>query len=329
MNKVILGRTGLEVTKLSLGGLFISEYGGDFEQSKRATLCALKKGINYIDTAPNYFDSEKVLGNILKEWNGPKPILSTKLGGRPDPFNPKDKQGLINSIEMSLEYLGVEQLDMVMIHEPDRSKEYNWWTDELNYNGPVLEVLDEMKKKGVIKYIGLGGTTAHELARLCDSAKFDVVLTAYNYSLLWREAQYEIIPNAKKHKMGIICGSPLQQGALAKRYDEEIAHGAPWISEPRRRQFKELYRLLDETGMDIVEMAMRFVISNPDVHCVLTGSRSEQEFMQNYERVEKGPLPKDILDRLDEIYAIVPFRPTLEYFDFSFGEETPGQHPFW
>ncbi len=328
MDRVILGRTGLNVTRLALGGLFISEYGGEFEQSRKATLKALEMGINYIDTAPAYYNSEKVLGNIIKDWNG-ELVLSTKLGGRPDPFDPQDKDALIYSVKESLHNLHRDCIDMLMIHEPDRVREYEWWTDELNYEGPVLDAIEYMKKEGMIRYAGLGGTTAHELARVCDSGKFDVVLTAYNYSLLWREAQYEVFKAAKKHNMGIICGSPLQQGALAVRYDEEINHGAPWISEPRRDQFKQLYKLLDETGMDIVEMSIRFVISNPDVHCVLTGSRSEQEFMQNYAAVEKGPLPADLLKKLDEIYAMVPFRPSLEYFTLPFGNDCKGQKKFY
>ena len=328
MEKVILGRTGLEVTKLSLGGLFLSELGGEFEESKRATLKALELGINYIDTAPAYYDSEKVLGKILQDWHGPL-IISTKLGDRPQPFDPQSKEGLIQSVEMSLENLHRDHIDMLMIHEPDRVKQFNWWTDELNYEGPVLEAIDYMKKAGMIRFSGLGGTTAHELARVCDSGKFDVVLTAYNYSLLWREAQYEIFAAAKRHNMGIICGSPLQQGALAVRHDDEINHGAPWISEPRREQFKALYRLLDETGMGIVEMAIRFVISNPDVHCVLTGSSNEEQFMENYNAVEKGPLPADLLTELDKIYAMVPFRPSLEYFTLPFDNNCKGQMKFY
>ena len=285
MEKVILGRTGLEVTKLALGGLFLSELGGAFEDSKHATLKALELGINYIDTAPAYYDSEKVLGKILQEWEGPL-VISTKLGGRPQPFDPQSKKALIQSVEMSLEYLHRDSIDILMIHEPDRVREYNWWTDELNYEGPVLEAIDEMKKAGMIKFSGLGGTTAHELARVCDSGKFDVVLTAYNYSLLWREAQYEIFQAAKRHHMGVVCGSPLQQGALAVRYDDAINHGAPWISEPRREQFRALYRLLDETGMGIVEMAIRFVISNPSVVCVLTGCSYDDQFMVKFLALE-------------------------------------------
>jgi D-threo-aldose 1-dehydrogenase len=328
LKKEILGKTGLEVTKLSLGGLFMSEIGGEFEQSKIATLYALEQGINYVDTAPSYWDSETVLGNILKGWNGKKPILSTKLG-TPAPFNPKSKKDIIESVEKSMERLHTDFIDIVMIHEPERKGQFDWWDNELTCEGPVIEALDELKKKGMIKYTGVGGTTAHELALVCDSGKFDVVLTAFNYSLLWREAQYEILPVAKKHNMGVICGSPLQQGSLAVRRDDEIDHGAPWLSKPRREQFKALYKLLDETGMDIVEMAMRFVISNPIVSCVLTGSRSKEELIGNMKSIEKGPLPEDILKRLDEIYATVPFRPTLEQFALPFGNERKSIGLFW
>ena len=165
------------------------------------------------------------------------------------------------------------------------------------------------------------------MARIMDTGKFDVVLTAFNYSLLWREAEVAVLPTARKRKMGVIIGSPLQQGALARRYDDLIKKGAPWLSPPRRQQYKELYKLLDETGMPIVEMGMRFVISNPIVSCVLTGSRSKEEVEQNYAAVEKGPLPKSILKRLDEIAALVPFRPYEEPFSLPFKGNYTGPGP--
>jgi len=74
--------------------------------------------------------------------------------------------------------------------------------------------------------IGLGGTTAYELPHIINTGRFDVVLTAFNYSLLWREAANEVLPAAKKQGMGIVIGSPLQQGALARRYDDEVRGGA-------------------------------------------------------------------------------------------------------
>lgn len=319
MKKRILGRTGLQVSELSMGGLFISSLGGDFEQSKKAVLRALKLGINYIDTAPGYFNSEELLGEILDNCTEPL-VLSTKLGYKPEPFSPKDKDFLMKSVEQSLKFLKRDYIDILMIHEPDRPGQFDWWVDNDEYNGPVMELLDELKKDKIIKYTGLAGTTAYELARIVDTGKFDVVLTAFNYSLLWREAEIGILPLAKKHNMGIIIGSPLQQGALARRYDEEVRNGAKWLSPPRRKQFIALYEFLDEIGITLPELAIRFVISNPDISCMLIGMRSADEVEQNVSAVEKGPLPDDILKRLDEIAAMVPFRPLEEPFILPFGK---------
>jgi len=319
-----LGQTGLEVTELSLGGLFLSKFGGNFEQARAAALRAFELGVNYVDTAPGYADSEEVLGKILADAARPL-ILSTKLGGRPQPFKPQDKACLRQSVEESLRLLGRERIDVLMVHEPDRPGQYDWWTSSPMWEagaplqGPVLELLAELKREGIVRFTGLGGTTAYGLARLIRSGLFDVVLTAFNYSLLWREAEVEVLPAAKEMKMGVVIGSPLQQGALARRCDEEVAHGAPWLSLPRRNQYKALYAFLDEAGLPLVEAGLRFVISNPDISCALMGARSKAEVEQNVACVERGPLPKDILARLDEIAAMVPFRPFEEPFGLPFG----------
>ena len=158
------------------------------------------------------------------------------------------------SVEGSLEKLGIDHIDILFIHEPERRLQMDWWENEETYDGPVMECLEELKAKGIVKYTGVAGTCTHELAKIMDTGHFDCVLTAFNYSLLWREAEYEILPVAKKHNMGVICGSPLQQGSLAVRRDDIIENGAPWISTPRKEQFKALYRLLDETGRNPVRL---------------------------------------------------------------------------
>lgn len=212
---------------------------------------------------------------------------------------------------------------MLLIHEPERPGQFDWWSDHAEVYGPVLDVIDELKKSGAVKYSGLGGTTVYEMARLVRTSKFDVVLTAFNYSLLWREAE-EVIAAAKEQNMGVIVGSPLQQGSLARRYDEEMQSGASWISPARRRQFQALYDLLDEIQMPIAEVAVRFVLSNPDVSTVLMGARSASEVESNVASIEKGALPEDISSRLDEIAAIVPFRPYEEPMNLPFGREYYG-----
>jgi aryl-alcohol dehydrogenase-like predicted oxidoreductase len=324
MNKRVLGRTGIEVSELALGGLFVSSHGGTYDQAQPAIARALELGVNYIDTAPGYGDSEEVLGRALESLGANNSVvLSTKLGGRPQPFLPQDKDALFASIEESLRLLKRDVIDVLFIHEPERPGQYDWWSNHEEVEGPVLEVIDELKKSGVVKYSGLGGTTVYEMARLVRTGKFDVVLTAFNYSLLWREAE-EVLRAAKEHDMGIVVGSPLQQGSLAQRYDEEINNGASWISPARRAQYQALYDFLDEINLPLAEVAIRFVISNPDISTVLMGARSASEVENNVASVEKGALSEDVLRRLDEIAAMVPFRPYEEPMNLPFGRKYYG-----
>jgi aryl-alcohol dehydrogenase-like predicted oxidoreductase len=318
-----LGKTGLKVSELGMGGLFISSFAAEREEGRRAVRRALELGVNYVDTAPGYRDSEEVLGYALEGVEEPY-ILSTKLGGRPQPFDAQEAEALRRSVETSLRLLKRDRIDILMIHEPDRPGQYDWFPDWEHFHGPVCDLLADLKREGIVRYTGLGGTTAYTLPHIIATGGYDVVLTAFNYSLLWQEATIAVLPAAKKQGMGIVIGSPLQQGALARCYTEEVEHGARWLSPPRRAQFKRLYALVDELGMPLPELALRFVISNPDISTTLMGARSVTEVEQNVRSVEKGPLPQDVLDAIQEIAAMVPFRPFEEPFGLPFNRPYKG-----
>jgi len=321
MEKRILGRTNLEVSLLGMGGLFISSVGGKGrDEACKAIRRALELGVNYLDSAPTYADSEEVLGIALEGIPRNSYYLSTKLGGRPQPFNPKDKDALRRSVDESLRLLKTDYIDILMIHEPDRPGQYDWWTDYDNFHGPVLELLEELKGQKIIRFTGLGGTTAYQLPHIMATGNYDVVLTAFNYSLLWREAEIAIFPEAKKQNMGVIIGSPLQQGALSRKYPE-IETGAWWLSPPRQNQYKRLYAYLDEINLSLPEAGIRMVLSNPIVSTILMGARSVEEVEQNVKSVNAGPLSEEILSELQKIADMVPFRPFEEPFGLPFGRK--------
>ena len=324
MRRRTLGRTELEVSELSLGGLYLSSRGTGFEQAKQAITRAVEIGINYMDTAPAYMNSEAVIGEVLDTLDQ-KVIVSTKLGGFPDPFDPKSKDCLIRSIETSLKNFKRDYIDILMVHEPDRPGEFDWW-DRCgpDLTGPVIELLEQLKKDGVIRYTGVGGTTAYEMANIVRFGNFDILLTAFQYSLLWREATIDLIPAAREKNMGIIIGSPLQHGALAARYDEELERGVQWLNSPRRKQMRRLYAYLDSIGLDIVEASLRFLISDSDVSTVLVGARSQEEVMKNAAIIAKGTLGQNVIKELDDIAAMVPFRPYEEPYNMPFGHGYKG-----
>jgi len=306
-----LGKTGLKVSELGFGSLFTSMLGPGFADSQQAVHQAVDLGINFFDTAPAYANSEEVLGRILADIKAPL-ILSTKLGGRPQPFDPRNPQQLKASVQESLRLLHREVIDVLFVHEPDRPLQYDWWSDPEAVYGPVIDVLEDLKRAGTIRFTGLGGTTCAELAHCIRSDRFDVVLTAFNYSALFREATHEVLPAAKERRMGIVLGSVLQQGGLGRRYDDAVRQKPAWLSQARQRQFLALYQLLDDAGMSIVELCLRFAIANPDAGTVLIGPKTAKHVADSVAAVDKGPLPADVAAELDRIAALMPYRPFEE-----------------
>lgn len=314
-----LGRTELDISVLSIGGLYTSSLAGGESETRRIMKRAIELGVNAIDTAPAYADSEQTVGQATRDIEAPL-IVTTKLGGRPQPFDPQDINALRESVDESLRLLGRDHIDILMVHEPDRPQQYPWWTSYDPLDGPVLQLMDELKAAGKIRYTGLAGTTVTELTSLVQSDRFDVVLTAFNYNVLFREARSTVFAAAKAHDMGIVLGSALGQGFLTRRADSEVAAKPIWLAAARQQQLLAYYKLLDETDMSAVELCLRFAISDPDVSTIPVGCKTVEHLEASVAAVAKGPLPQDILSRLDEIAAMVPNRPYEEPMILPFGK---------
>lgn len=312
MKKRILGRTGLEVGELSLGAAFVTGGEDGYKGSLPVIRRALELGVNLVDTSADYGDSEEAVGRALDEIGKPC-IVSTKLGPPPGwkDFDAKDKDQLKRVVDLCLKNLRRDVIDVMMVHEPDRPGQFDWYDDDISFRGPVVELLQELKDDGVIKYTGIGGTGVHELARLCDTGWYDVVLTAFNSSPLWRDALKYVIPVANRHNMGVFLASPTQQGWLVKKY-EQVYNGARWLTEERRAQLKALYDFADEIEMELPVLCLRWALGVEGVSTVLTGPRNVAQLEQNFKALEQGPLPADISRRLDEIYNMLPYRPYEE-----------------
>lgn len=316
-----LGRTDLEISVLSIGGLYTSSLAGGVAETQRIMRRAIELGINAIDTAPAYADSEKTVGEAIAGIDAPL-IVTTKLGGRPQPFDPQDINGLRQSVDESLRLLGRDHIDILMVHEPDRPQQYPWWTGYDPLEGPALELMDELKAAGKIRYTGLAGTTVTEMSSLVGSGRFDVVLTAFNYNALFREAASTVFPVAKEQDMGIVVGSTFGQGFLTRRAD--ITRRPIWLSEKRAEQLQAYYDLLDQSGMPAYELCLRFAIGNPDVSTIPIGCKTTEHLETCVAAARKGPLPQDILNRLNEIAAMLPHRPYEEPMILPLGKNYVG-----
>lgn len=318
-----LGRTDLEVSVLSIGGLYTSSLAGGESETRRIMQRAAELGVNAIDTAPAYADSEKTVGQAIRGLDAPL-IVTTKLGGRPQPFDPQDINALRESVDESLRLLGRDHIDILMVHEPDRPQQYPWWTSYAPLEGPALDLMDELKAAGKIRYTGLAGTTVTEITSLVKSNCFDVVLTAFNYNVLFREAAASVIPAAVEKEMGIVLGSAFGQGFLTRRADDEVRARPVWLADARQQQLLAYYDLLDQSGMPAFEMCLRFVLSNPAISTIPIGCKTAGHVEASVAAAAKGPLPGDIINRLDEIAAMIPHRPWEEPMILPFGKNYVG-----
>jgi len=315
-----LGRTDLEISVLSIGGLYTSSLAGGEAETRRIMQRAIELGVNAIDTAPAYADSELTVGQALSGLQAPL-IITTKLGGRPQPFDPQDIDALRASVDESLRLLGRDHIDILMVHEPDRPQQYPWWTSYDPLDGPALQLMDELKTAGKIRYNGLAGTTITEMTALVRSNRFDVVLAAFNYNVLFREARQTLIPAALENDMGIVLGSTMGQGFLTKRAEDEVRAQPVWLATARQEQLLGYYKLLDEAGMTAAEMCLRFVISDPDISTVPIGCKTVEHHEASVAAVEKGALPQDLINRLDELAAMVTHRPFEEPMILPLGKQ--------
>lgn len=320
------------MAELCLGGLYTSSLAGGVSETTRLLAVAHEAGVRWIDTAPAYADSEATLGRALGELGTRAEDfrISTKLGGRPQPFDPQDAAALRASVEESRKLLGRDRFEILHLHEPDRPRQYRWWTSWSPVRGPVLDVLDDLRQRAVVERTGVAGTTVTELTHLVRSGLFDAVLTAFNANALFREAAAELLPAARERGMTTLVGSILGQGCLAKRFDALVT--APvserpfWLAAKRAEQLAGLYRLSERSGLSLPELAVRHA-RQWEVNLVLVGARTEEQLVGSLAAWHRGELPADVTEELDRLAALLPQRPFEEPMILPLGRDYDGAGP--
>jgi len=315
INKRALGETGLEVSEIGLGGAFIHEGETARDEGIRVVHRALELGVNYFDTAPLYGNSQEILGEALQGRKEPF-LLGTKCGRwdwRTGPYRELD--AFKAQFEQTLRSLRRDCVDILYIHEADWSV---YWQDEapprqtrhVCANGvydygeaPVTQFLWWAKERGMAKHLGISGNNAHLLAKvLLETAlPVEVVLVAFQYSLIWRNARQFLLPLTSELGKGVVLGAPLQQGLLAVPRGEWVEHPPDWMDDDLRTRFAELYAIHRETGISLAALATRFLLADRDVATVIPGAATVEQLEENVGCAAMGPLPPDLHSRLDSL----------------------------
>lgn len=196
MEHRILGKTGLEISRLGFGGIPIQRI--DAEGTKKLMHSLVEQGVNYIDTARYYTVSEEYLGYAL-EGIRDKFILATKSMAR-------DKEGMAKDVDTSLRNLRTDYIDLYQFHNPGAKD-----LEQILAPGGALEALKEARDAGKIGHIGI---TLHSLDLFRVAVDFDWVETImFPYNIVETHGE-ELIAKCKERNIGFICMKPLAGGAL-------------------------------------------------------------------------------------------------------------------
>jgi len=300
-----LGRTGIKVSPYALGALMFATAVGnpDPEDSIRIIHKALDAGINLVDTADAYGDSEEIVGRALKGRRADV-VLTTKVG-RPMGTDPNQqgasRRWIMTAVENSLRRLQTDHIDVYQIQRPDPDTDIE----------ETLSALTDLVRSGKIRAFGTSTMPASSLVEAQWVAERRGLERFHAeqppYSILNRGIEREVLPVAQQYGMGILAWGPLGQGMLTGRVrrgqDNDVTRAkffTAFSDERRLDAVEQLIPLAEEAGLPMPHLAMAFVISHPGVTCALLGARTMEQLDGLLAGVDVV-LSDDVLDRIDEI----------------------------
>lgn len=298
-------RADLAVTALGFGTAPLGDLFAQLDEAVAidTVLAGLERGIALIDTSPHYGNglAELRVGAALRRYKGPRPVLSTKVGRVMEPFNSGARaaffagglphgarldysaDGVKRSLEQSMLRLGVDRIDIALIHDVDV------WT-----HGPEMAeqrirealagaypALERMRAQGVIKSIGVGINEADVAARFARETDIDSVLLAGRYSLLEQPALDEFLPLALEKRIGVMLGGVFNSGILATG----AVAGAQYNYKPAEADVLARVRAIETIcaahGVPLRIAALHFALAHPAVTSVVLGGVAPGEMADN------------------------------------------------
>jgi len=289
-----LGKTGLRVSEISLGTVEIGiDYGlsanGPAARPSEAEAFlllhrALNLGINFIDTARAYGDSEAIIGRSLKERRTDF-VVCSKVQVQPiQPFDAL-RRNMIDSVETSLRLLSTDFVDIMMIHSASA---------EVVACEEITTVLGELRNQGRLRWIGVSVYSEGAALAAIHSGRYDCVQVAYN--ALDRGVESSVLGEAERANVGIVARSVLLKGVLTDRY-RYLPHHLDALQTAAR----ELEQVASEAGVSLPELAYRYVLSRPVPHSALVGASNLEELESAVRFVDAGPLPSEAIARIRKV----------------------------
>lgn len=299
-----LGRTGIRVSPFALGAMMFSSFGnGDQEDVNRMVARALDAGVNVVDTADAYGDSEEMVGRAL-QGRRDQVVLASKFA-RPigDAVNQQggSRRWIVTAVENSLRRLRTDHLDLYQLHRPDPETDLE----------ETLSALSDLVHSGKVRVIGTSDLPASEMVEAQWVAERRGLVRFRteqpHYSLLDRTIEREVLPVAQRYGIGTLIWSPLASGMLTGRVrrgqETDLRRTrlfAALRDERRIDAVEELVSLADEAKVSLTHLALAFVIAHPGVTAALIGPRTMEQ-LDDLLAAAEVVLSDELLDRIDTI----------------------------
>ncbi|WP_447039027.1 aldo/keto reductase [Streptomyces sp. DSM 118878] len=314
-----LGRTGLKVSRLTLGTMNFGPFTNE-PDSHSLMDAALDAGVNYFDTANVYGQgagkgrTEEIIGTWFTQGGErrDKVVLATKVYGNmtrqgEEVWPNHDRLSALNirrSVEASLRRLQTDYIDIYQFHHIDRNTPFE----------EIWQAVDVLVQQGKILYAGSSNFPGYKIAQANETAarrgSFGLVSEQCLYNLAERRAEEEVIPASREYGLGVIPWSPLHGGLLGGVLKKESSEGtrraggraAAELAKPEVRAQVQAYEdLLDKHGLEPGEVALAWLLTRPGVTGPIVGPRTAEQLASALRAVELD-LPRDLLDSLDEIF---------------------------
>jgi len=310
-----LGKTGWKVSAVSFGAWGIGGNWGkvDDSESLAALHIAIDEGVNFIDTADVYGDgrSEKLVGQVLKE-RSEEIIVATKAGRRLDPHTAPgyNRKNLTAFIERSLKNLDVEALDLVQLHCPPT---------EVFYMEEVFGALDDLTQAGKLRFYGVSVEKVEEAIKAIEYPHVQTVQIIYN---IFRQRPAELFFRlAQEKRVGILARVPLSSGMLTgklrkdsvfeaddhrryNRHGESFDKGETFSGVDYLlglEAIEELRPLVPE-GWTMAQFALRWILMQGAVSCVIPGAKRPSQAQDNAAAADQPALSDAVMKKVQDIY---------------------------
>ena len=300
-----LGRTGLEVSEIGLGGaVFAGTSHGPFNETDAiaAVRTALENGVNYIDTSRHYGPSEEIIGKALTE-NTSDCIICTKLSPRRRPTAAETIAG----VEENLAALRRSHVDVLLAHDIQHLGEGIDAAKTILQRGGMVDGFRQLQREGRVRFIGVSGRLA-EVTAAVQTGEFDVAFSFNRFNLLDWSAEEGLLPQADAHNVGVTVGGVFYQGFLSlplelmlQRVEAGLLWAWDWTDERRNSVLHRLEKLRDFVGDDFVvlrRLAVQFVLSEPRISVAVIGMKNTAEAIENLSAAEGGGLDVETVARL-------------------------------